>query len=176
MRLFFFSFILCIVISGCNLKEDNPPSTKKSPDDYTESLIELNRQDLATEEEQISDYLRRYGWEMTRTGTGLRYMIYSKGKGIQAENGMKVKIRYTASLLNGIECYNSEKDGPMEFILGAGDEINGLEEGILYMKEGDKAKLIVPSHLGYGLPGDMNKIPRKSTLVFDIEILELENI
>jgi len=49
--------------------------------------------------------------------------------------------------------------------------ISGLEEGILYLSEGDKAKIIIPSHLGYGLLGDLDKnIPPKATLIYDIEL------
>jgi FKBP-type peptidyl-prolyl cis-trans isomerase FkpA len=51
---------------------------------------------------------------------------------------------------------------------------SGLHEGILYMNEGSKALLVIPSHLAHGLVGDMNKIPPKSTIVYDIELLELK--
>jgi FKBP-type peptidyl-prolyl cis-trans isomerase len=52
---------------------------------------------------------------------------------------------------------------------------SGLEEGILLLREGDKAKFILPPHLAHGLLGDDNKIPARSIIVYDLELLSLEN-
>ena len=49
-----------------------------------------------------------------------------------------------------------------------------LEEGILLLKEGDRAKFIIPSHLAFGLLGDMKKIPAKAVLVYDIELIKIK--
>jgi FKBP-type peptidyl-prolyl cis-trans isomerase len=51
---------------------------------------------------------------------------------------------------------------------------SGLEEVILFLKKGDRAKIIIPSHLAFGLVGDGNKIPAMATLVYDLELIELK--
>ena len=60
----------------------------------------------------------------------------------------------------------------MVFTVGKGEVISGLEEGILLLHIGDKAKFIIPSHLAYGLLGDDNEIPTKATLIYDIEVVQ----
>ena len=110
---------------------------------------------------------------MTKTPTGLRYLIYKHGSGEKAMNGKKVTILYEIRLLNGNLCYSSAQLGPKEFTTGQGKFESGAEEGILLMKVGDRAKFIVPSHLAFGLLGDQDKIPPRSTLIYDIELLKI---
>jgi len=128
---------------------------------------------VKVETEDINNYIRRHEWNMLTTGTGLRYMIYKKGQGLQAKSGDVVKINFNVNLINGVECYSSKEKGPLEFVTGKAEVINGLEEAILLMKEGEKAKAIIPSHLAYGLLGDDDRIPKRATLIYDIEILKI---
>jgi len=137
-------------------------------------LIEVNKHLVKTENQEIEDYIKRYNWDMKQTKTGLRYMIYKHGKGVKAENGKTAKINYTVELINGDMCYSSEKDGPKEFIIGKRNVEAGLEQGILLMRVGDRAKLIIPSYLAFGLIGDQNKIPKKATLIYDINLIEIK--
>ena len=58
--------------------------------------------------------------------------------------------------------------------LGSGGVESGLEEGILLLKLGDKARFIIPSYLAHGLSGDQDKIPPKATLIYTIKIIDLE--
>jgi len=154
-------------------KNEKPPEKQINPAEYKEPLMKVNKKLVKSEDEQIEDYIKRYGWNMKKTGTGLRYMIYKHGSGRRAEAGKVVKINFTVSLLNGDTCYTSESDGYKEFLIGRGGVESGIEEGILLLKKGDRAKFIIPSHLAFGLTGDMDKIPAKATLVYDIELLKL---
>jgi FKBP-type peptidyl-prolyl cis-trans isomerase len=77
-------------------------------------------------------------------------------------------------LIDGSEIYSSDQSGNKEFVIGRGGVESGLEEGILLMRQGDRAKFIIPSHLGFGLLGDQDKVPPKSTLIYDLELLELK--
>lgn len=110
---------------------------------------------------------------MNKTGTGLRYLIYKKGEGVKAEKEKFVKIKYKVNLITGTPCYSSEKEGPKEFLIGKAEVESGLEEGILLMRVGDKAKFIIPSHLAFGLLGDEDKIPKRATLVYDVELMDV---
>ena len=77
-------------------------------------------------------------------------------------------------MLNGSKFDSSiDRGQPFEFTLGGG-VIKGWEEGISMMKVGGKARLIIPSWLGYGAKGSGDKIPPYSTLVFDVELLNVQ--
>jgi len=169
--LLFLSLAYLFALS-CNQKE--PQNEGNNNPVKEKALIDANRQMVKAEDRQIKDMLERYGWKMTETGSGLRYLIYQEGPGLQPEEGKAVRLAYSVKLLNGDLIYSSEKDGMMEFIVGKGGVPAGLEEGILLLHVGDKAKLIIPSHLAYGLLGDQNKIPPKVTLVYDVHLVELK--
>ena len=110
---------------------------------------------------------------MELTGSGLRYLIYEKGGGDLVDSGRTVIINYTVNLIDGTLCYSSEINGTKGFALGKGEVENGLDEGVFYMRVGDKAKFILPSNLAYGLMGDGNKIPSHSVLIYDVELIDV---
>lgn len=141
---------------------------------YEEPLVKANKQAVNTEEVQIKNFIRRYQWDMKETGTGLRYNIYKQGNGPKAETGKVAVMKYSVKLISGEEIYSSDKDGIKQFLIGRGGVESGLEEGILLLRVGDQAKFIIPSHLGFGLLGDQNKVPPKSTLIYDIELLTIK--
>jgi FKBP-type peptidyl-prolyl cis-trans isomerase len=140
----------------------------------SDTLVKYNQGVIKTEDQQIDDFIARYGWKMTKTGTGLRYLIFQKGHGVKAAKGKVAVIRYTLRFLDGTLCYSSDNDGLKEFKIGYGNVESGVEEGILLMQVGDRAKFIVPSHLAFGLLGDQNKIPQQATLVYDIELVKIK--
>jgi len=162
-----------LVTISCN----DEPEASRSTNHFgmmRDSLVKYNREVVRTEDQQIEDFISRYGWKMKQSGTGLRYMIFKNGTGKKAEKGKIAVIRFNVKLLNGNLCYSSDKDGLKEFRIGHGGIESGVEEGILYMRVGDRGKFIVPSHLAFGLLGDQNKIPRRATLVYDIELVKLK--
>jgi peptidylprolyl isomerase len=97
------------------------------------------------------------------------------GKGKAAKTGDTVKVHYTGTLLDGSKFDSSrDRDEPFEFTLGKGMVIKGWDEGVVGMKVGGKRKLTIPGDLAYGKQGSPPKIPPDATLVFDIELLEIE--
>jgi len=108
------------------------------------------------------------------TASGLIYQEKVKGTGARAIAGKKVKVHYTGTLLNGTKFDSSrDRNEPFEFTLGQGQVIKGWDEGIALMNVGGKATLIIPSTIGYG-DRDMGTIPPYSTLVFDVELLDVK--
>jgi hypothetical protein len=97
------------------------------------------------------------------------------GKGPEAKAGDTVKVHYVGTLLNGPEFDASKKHGdqPFTFELGKGRVIKGWDEGVAGMKVGGKRKLTIPPHLGYGARGAGDRIPPNSTLVFEVELVEV---
>jgi FKBP-type peptidyl-prolyl cis-trans isomerase len=163
-----------MLVFACNNSDNSDNDRVKQNKNLEESLINANRKAVKTEDQQISDFIRRYNWTMEKTGTGLRYRIYQEGNGEKAASDKIAVINYEVSLLNGEVIYSSKESGKKEFLIGRGGVESGLEEGILLLCEGDRAKFIIPSHLAYGLSGDQNKITGKATLVYDVELLELK--
>ena len=109
-----------------------------------------------------------------QTDSGLRYKIIQKGSGAQAETGKSVSVHYEGSLDNG-QVFDSSyrRKDPITFTLGIGQVIQGWDEGIALLKEGDKARFVIPSYLGYGERGAGGVIPPNATLVFDVELIKV---
>lgn len=96
------------------------------------------------------------------------------GTGDPVEEGDTVVVHYVGTLQNGIEFDNSYTRGDtFSFKVGAGRVIAGWEQGILGMQVGGQRILVIPSSLGYGAAGG-GPIPPNSTLVFAIELIEIE--
>jgi hypothetical protein len=97
------------------------------------------------------------------------------GDGEEAQRGDLVTVHYTGTLENGRKFDSSRDRGePFPLRLGAGMVIPGWEEGLPGMRAGGTRKLTIPPELGYGEAGRPPEIPPNSTLVFEIELLEVE--
>ncbi|KAI8898996.1 putative FK506 binding protein 2 [Globomyces pollinis-pini] len=92
-----------------------------------------------------------------------------------SKNGDKLQMEYTGTLYSdGTQFDSSVGRSPFEFVLGSGQVIKGWDQGLLGMCVGEKRKLIIPSHLGYGDSGS-GPIPGGATLVFEVELLGILN-
>ncbi len=162
--------LLTFIFFSCTDEE------KEKPVNWTkEQSVELNKMWSEEEEYYIDKYLeRRPNWDMIETGTGLRYMKYEEGDGDSARTGMYATVNFTISLLDGTVCYSSDSTGAETFLIDRSQVESGLQEGIKYLRVGDKAKFIIPSHLAHGLVGDMDKIPPLETVVFDIHLIGIK--
>ena len=143
-----------------------------SKSDMKSSMETANRYLLNEEEEDIANYVRRHGLDMTSTGTGLRYQILKQGSEQGIEKGQTVTLEYELQSIAGDLIYSSENDGVKTFVVGDGAVESGLDEAMTYLHRGDIAKLIIPFHLGYGLHGDDNRIPEYATLVYTIKVID----
>lgn len=97
------------------------------------------------------------------------------GAGAKATPGKKITVNYIGTLTNGTKFDSSLNPGrtPFEFTLGAGEVIQGWDQGFAGMKVGGKRKLIIPPSMGYG-SADMGAIPPNSTLIFEVELLGVQ--
>jgi serine/threonine protein kinase/FKBP-type peptidyl-prolyl cis-trans isomerase len=136
--------------------------------DYTDEQREQN------EQAAIREYLQKNNLNGTPSATGLYYIETRAGSGPGAQNGNILKVHYTGKLLDGTVFDSSyDRNEPFEFELGAGNVIKGWEEGFWLRQAGSKGILIIPYNLGYGKSGSSNRIPGYSTLVFEVELLEI---
>ncbi|KAJ3111751.1 Peptidyl-prolyl cis-trans isomerase fpr2 [Phlyctochytrium bullatum] len=95
----------------------------------------------------------------------------------KSTNGDRLSMHYTGTLFSTGEKFDSslDRDQPFDFQLGAGQVIKGWDQGLLDMCVGEKRKLTIPPHMGYGDRGAGGKIPGGATLVFEVELLKILN-
>jgi hypothetical protein len=113
------------------------------------------------------------GAEVT-TPSGLKYTDLVVGTGPSPRAGQTAVVHYTGTLTDGTKFDSSRDKGqPYSFALGTGSVIKGWDEGVATMKVGGRRQLVVPPVLGYGARAN-GAIPANSTLVFDVELLEVK--
>jgi peptidylprolyl isomerase len=114
--------------------------------------------------------------EVVTTDSGLRYVEVEVGAGPNPEPGQTVLVHYTLWLeAGGVRIDSSfERGEPFEFVLGGGEVVAGFDEGLATMREGGKRRLIVSPKLGYGDDDDYEDIPPNSTLIFDVDLVEVQ--
>ncbi len=130
---------------------------------------------IAAERAAAEAQMEKLAAGFEKTESGLRYQFIQNGNGKPAEKGKTVSVHYTGSLESGKvfdSSYSRKK--PIEFPLGKGHVIEGWDEGIAMLKVGDKARFVIPSHLGYGSQGAGGVIPPNATLIFDVELMDVK--
>ena len=106
--------------------------------------------------------------------TELKVTKTKEGDGVQPAQGQTIVVHYTGTLQDGTKFDSSrDRNQPFEFPLGMGRVIRGWDQAFATMKVGDRATITIPPELGYG-SRDMGKIPPNSTLIFDVELLEVK--
>jgi FKBP-type peptidyl-prolyl cis-trans isomerase len=158
---------------SCRSRWDNEQGKPKTNEE--ETLVRINKYLVGEDEDKIRAYIKRRNWTMTTSGTGLWYQIYQKGNGAPAKTGKMASINYKVWLLDGTLCYSSDSLGMKKFRIGKGGVEKGLEEGILLMRVGDKARFIMPPHLADGLIGDQDRIPPRSIILYEVELVQISD-
>lgn len=144
---------------------------------------------LKKDKQAIEDYLEENNIEAQSTESGLRYVILEEGNGPQAAKGDTAVVDFTGSTLEGKVFYTSNMEmakekgtfeegnpyEPLTFVIGAGQMIQGVDEGISLLKEGSKARLFLPSTLAYGERGAGADIKPNQIITFDVELLDIKN-
>lgn len=166
------SFIIsALFLMSCKSgKKQYTPVNKEA---YKENLVKANRGLVEIDQERIKAYVERRNWDMSVTQTGMWYQIISGAKGDSAKIGKVAHLAYQLNLLDGTVCYSSDSTGNLVFKIGQGGVESGLEQAVLLLKTGDKGRFILPPHLGHGLLGDEKKIPPRTIIVYQVELLKL---
>lgn len=107
--------------------------------------------------------------------SGLDIEILEEGDGPKPNKGDTVHVHYTGTLEDGTQFDSSHSRGqPIAFPLGQGRVIKGWDEGIALLNKGAKAKLTIPPELGYGAQGAGGVIPPNATLIFEVELVDIQ--
>jgi FKBP-type peptidyl-prolyl cis-trans isomerase FkpA len=138
---------------------------------HQDSVLEIA---AIKEDSDIVQYARENNLHLQKTKSGLYYEIENPGSGAKPKTGERVNVKYKGSLLSGMvfDSSGKPKQPPFSFMVGVGSVVHGFDEGVQLISAGGKAKLIIPSKLGYG-PTENGKIPANSVLVFDIELQKI---
>ena len=168
MKLINFGLIVACVVSIVACKVQSPASTSNP--------VSTTKPALNTEEKTAMT-------SSTNTNiTTLQKNDTVVGTGREAEPGFNVSVHYTGWLYDekaadhkGKKFDSSVDRGqPFKFDLGAGQVIQGWDEGFAGMKIGGKRTLIIPSEMGYGARGAGGAIPPNAALIFDVELLDVK--
>jgi len=153
----------------------------------TEYFKQVTEKMKKEEPAKIAKYVADNKLKVSKTASGLNYVITKPGSGPTPVAGDTVEVNYTGKLLTGKVFDTSiksvaEKDKslfnpqnpykPIKFPVGNKQVIAGWDEGLMLLNKGAKATLVIPSALGYGEQG-MGPIPPFSTLVFDVELVNI---
>lgn len=107
---------------------------------------------------------------------GMKIEILKQGAGAESKTGDTVTVNYVGTLENGTKFDSSiDRNEPFPFTLGENRVIQGWELGVLGMKVGEKRRLTIPPELGYGSQSVGDIIPANSTLIFEVELLDIES-
>ena len=169
-----YSIVFAILLFSCEEKVRKQISSDANTTQYS-SNVEVFKNLLEEEDSLIRNYIQEHNLEMKKTATGLFYHVEPSGMNNKFPIGTFMELDYEIHRLNGDLIYSSAQDDQMKVALHKDHSIKGLVEGIELMKLGKKACFIIPSHLAYGLSGDMQKIKVSEVLIYNIEIKTINN-
>ena len=109
---------------------------------------------------------------MVTLPSGLQYEVLQSGTGRKPKATDKVRCHYEGRLVDGT-LFDSSVERGEPAVFGVNQVIAGWVEALQLMSEGDKWKLYIPYNLGYGEQGAGGAIPPYSTLVFEVELLDV---
>lgn len=140
-----------------------------------EQIETANAKRLQEEPERIAKYIESRGIDVEPTLSGMYFIEKSKGDGDAVQNGDLVSVNYSIYNIDDLLIESSDQYGqPISFVYGNGEMIPGIEEAVGYMQVGGKARIIVPSYLGFGNIDIDDNLPANSTLIIDLELVGLQ--
>jgi peptidylprolyl isomerase len=158
---------LVIIRKGKAAKEFDAPST------FEEKMASIEEE----KQQKVVDAMNKFdslteGFE--ETASGLRYKITQVNeRGNKPNQGDRVAVHYRGTFMDGNEFDSSYGKGkPLTIGIGVGQVIPGWDEGIMLLREGEKATLAIPSELAYGERG-VGPIPPNTPLLFEVELVEI---
>ncbi|MBO4752312.1 MAG: FKBP-type peptidyl-prolyl cis-trans isomerase [Bacteroidales bacterium] len=163
--------IACLVLLSCTFAScHRQPPVVNAPDngpDITENMANANRFIVESEETQINAYIERRQWKVTQGQTGVRVNEYQPGNGEKLEWEESVVVEYSVEDLSGTKIYGATKD---TLTIGRRQPTAGFDAGLLQLRHGSRAHIIVPSNEAYGMVGDGDRIANRKVLVYDVRV------
>lgn len=144
-----------------------------SDEDIKKEQQRLERRLRSQEQILLKDYLKRENINVKPTKEGLYFVPIKKTNGKKPLTGDSVYINYTLTLTNNMPIESTKNKTPYGFVYGDSTQIKGLNIGIGMMRQGEEAKLIIPSKLAFGNQR-IGIIKPYTTLVFDVKLVKIK--
>lgn len=146
----------------------------RKEEEERQRIVQQQKEEARLREPQlIRDYLEKNQYVLEPLPSGLYFIEEEVGEGAPVDSGTVVSVHYVLYTIDGQQIQSSREMGQAyEFKVGTGQVIAAWDEGLQLMREGGKARFVVPSHLAYGDTQRGVDIPPYSPLVFDVELLE----
>lgn len=176
LRSFFVLLLLGIVLLTLALVVRSGILEVKTHDEPINATMReaMARQQPEMTTKEAEEVFREYPTAAT-TRDGLKFVVRRPGKGPKAQPGQEASVFYAGRLLDGSEFDSTYETGnPLKYTVGTGALIKGFDEAILDMRKGEKRTLIIPYWLGYGTKGLKPNVPPKATLIFEVELVDLQ--
>lgn len=147
----------------------------RKEEEERQRIVQQQKEEARLREPQlIRDYLEKNQYVLEPLPSGLYFIEEEVGEGAPVDSGTVVSVHYVLYTIDGQQIQSSREMGQAyEFKVGTGQVIAAWDEGLQLMREGGKARFVVPSHLAYGDTQRGVDIPPYSPLVFDVELLEV---
>ncbi len=150
--------------------------------DSLAQLDEAKEKELISKKEvdALAAYIAKNKITATKTESGVFVETILNGNGPIVENGKYISVMYSGTSISGVK-FDSNTDPsfgrtePLSFTVGVGEMIRGFDLGLLNIKQGSKVKLYIPSMLAYADRPQSDKIKPYETLIFDIEIISIQD-
>ena len=165
-------FSLAMLLGACD-----PPVQKQMeshPDPVAEQFVKANQYMQRRHQDHIAAFLDRVGWEANLTPTGLWVVIENQGAGEAVRENCQVTFSFESTLLDGTPCYEATVPNPKIITIGKGGVESGVEQGMMWLREGAQAIFLIHPHLAHGNFGDRDKIPGNSVLIYHLKVMEVQ--
>ena len=172
--LWFSALLISVMLFSC---KKNPPQypTVYSNDGFLEYSKKFNKQLNNLENKQIQEYIQSHSEDFLQTNAGF-FMTRTKLDSVRLVGDRDtIQFNYQVKNLKDSLIYNYETIGNQTIVLGQSSMIPGLEYGLKRMSEGEKATILLPSGLAYGVDGDRKNIGADQPLVIDIKLNNIVN-
>lgn len=155
-------------VNGRFLSEISAKTWKE--DRIKQQMATVNKTLATKEREQISGYMKRRGWNMKELSGGIFVWEYKNGDNTPIQSSDQVVLDYSLELINGTVVYDSKTNGPKVFTIDEPGVEPGLNTAVKELSLHSRAKIIIPSHQGFGFHGDGSNIPKSAILIYDVTI------
>ena len=149
-------------------------ATQKDFNTYLAGAAERAKQQAAQKRTKYETLIKQKFPNAVKTENGIVYTIIKEGKGVKAQTGKTLTMKYKGALLDGTVFDDSDMHEPLKFVAGAGQLIAGFDQQALQMATGEKRTIVIPPELGYGSRGAGGVIPPDSYLIFELELLSVK--
>ena len=176
------SYLIAIVsavltLAGCKGGEESNNILLQNEQQRLEQLIESNKKYLMAEQKAIERYVQENNWQSTRFSNGAHYQILEKGTGkLKAKTGDVVVYATEMRLLNGQSVYEEDWSTKKSLMLDKQEGEIGLHEILKEFVAGDSVRFVLPSHLAFGVAGDLGDVGQRQPIVYHMKILNVQQV